>query len=149
MVTYAIIGTTCVEFENVMKSNTKKKKKNIFEPNSFLPFKIRTCADFRSTLYSYTFFTLWYEIGRDKVLNLNTNGFLLSTELPNLKEFTLQFLAVVPKLCNHFRHLLHLDLQRGLFFPENSKINILSSNPGSNPFELSYPRSNLSCFKEQ
>ena len=24
--TYAIIGTTCVEFENVMKSTTKKKK---------------------------------------------------------------------------------------------------------------------------
>ena len=25
--TYAIIGTTCFEFENVMKSTTKKKKK--------------------------------------------------------------------------------------------------------------------------
>ena len=29
--TYAGIGTTCVEFENVMKSATKKKKKKCFD----------------------------------------------------------------------------------------------------------------------
>ena len=29
--TYAIIGTTCVEFENVMKNTTKKKKKKKYE----------------------------------------------------------------------------------------------------------------------
>ena len=39
--TYAIIGTTCVEFENVMQSTTKKKRLLIFLNCISLYFEIK------------------------------------------------------------------------------------------------------------
>ena len=49
--TYAIIGTTCVEFENVMKRPTKKKKKK-----SRLLFQFHCCLHL-TPLFSCLFFS--------------------------------------------------------------------------------------------